>query len=127
MECFIVEPENVDLDGIQLRLTGDEARHCARSLRMKIGEGLFATDLVGKCYEAKLLEVRELKRNELEAVCSILKFLPKHNESSRDVQLMQAMLQQQSKFEEIIEKATEYGVRTITPFTSERTEKSSLH
>ena len=127
MECFIVEPQNVDRNGMQLRLTGDEARHCVRSLRMKTGEALFATDLAGTCYETELLEIQEPKRNEFETVCTILKFLSKHNESSRDVHLIQCILQQQSKFEEIVEKATEYGVRTIIPVTSERTEKSSIN
>lgn len=127
MECFVVEPQNVDRATMQLRLTGDEARHCIRSLRMKIGEALFATDLAGTCYETKLAEIVEPKRNELEAVCTILKFLPKHNESPRDVRLIQAILQQQSKFEEIAEKATEYGARLITPVTSERTEKDTLN
>lgn len=127
MECFVVEPQNVDRATMQLRLIGDEARHCIRSLRMKIGEALFASDLTGTCYETKLSEILEPNRNKLEAVCTILKLLPKHNESQRDVQLIQAILQQQSKFEEIVEKATEYGVRSITPITSERTEKDTLN
>ncbi len=126
MECFIVDEQNVDREEHQLRLTGDEAHHAVRSLRLKIGEELFVTDLKGTCYKAQLVSVHEIERNEYEAVCTILETLTNHNESSKDVLLIQALLQQPSKFEEIVEKGTQYGVRVIAPVTSKRTEKSSI-
>lgn len=126
MECFIVEQEFVNRERGELVLVGDEARHAIRSLRLRIGEELFATDLSGICYKSRLESLEEQQRNTYTATCSILEMLPNHNEAERDVWLVQGILQQHSKFEEVIEKATEFGVKAIYPVSTERTERSTI-
>jgi len=59
--------------------------------------------------------------------CSIDEVLPEHNEPVIDVRLVQGIPQQQSKFEEIAEKSTEIGIRSIYPIYSKRTEKKTIN
>jgi 16S rRNA (uracil1498-N3)-methyltransferase len=127
MECFIVAPSDVVESEHRLLLRGDEAHHAIRSLRMHAGETLVATDLSGICYRARLRQVHEQRQKELIAECEILEVLPHYHESGRQITLALAILQQPSRFEEIIEKTTELGVTTFIPLLTERTEKRKLN
>ena len=53
--------------------------------------------------------------------------MPEYNQPTLDVQLIQGITQQQSKLEEIVEKATEIGIRSIIPIYSKRTEKKTFN
>jgi 16S rRNA (uracil1498-N3)-methyltransferase len=127
MECFIVEPNNIQEEQARLALVGDEAKHAVRSLRMKEGSLLFATDLSGVCYSSKIISVNKLSKDDWEAECEILEKLPNHNESPKHIHLVIGILQQTSKFEEILEKCTELGVKEFTPIYSMRSEKEELN
>ncbi len=127
MECFIVKESDIDLDLKSLVLRGDEARHAIRVLRLRIGEKLMATTLHGFCYLATMDRSEQINKTEWEAHCLLEEILPEHNEPSIDIQLIQGIPQQQSKFEEIIEKITEIGITSITPIFSKRTEKKSFN
>jgi 16S rRNA (uracil1498-N3)-methyltransferase len=124
MECFIVSPDDVHDSTLTLR--GDEAHHAVRSMRLRIGEELMATDLDGTCYHTVLDGIEEDKK-EVTAECRVLEILPEYNEPNRRVILAQAILQQPSRFEEIIEKATELGVTDFIPLITERTEKTEIN
>jgi 16S rRNA (uracil1498-N3)-methyltransferase len=126
MECFIVEQGNVKW-GESLLLVGDEAKHAIRSLRMKEGERLMATDLHGTCHECEIASIAKLSKDDWQAECTILSTLNEHNESSKHVHLVIGILQQTSKFEDILEKCTELGVSEFTPVISSRSEKTSLN
>lgn len=126
MECFIVSPDDVLRGEKKLVLRGDEARHAIRSLRLTEGEELMATDLAGTCYHAVLVRSEEV-RKELIAECSLLQVLPEYHEPQQKIVLAQAILQQPSRFEEILEKATELGVTGFIPLICERTEKRQIN
>ena len=126
MECFIVRPDDVFPDQQLLILRDDEAHHATRSLRLRIGEALMATDLEGTCYQAELSSIHEEKKGTI-AECSIINVLPEYHESRRKLILAQAILQQPSRFEEIVEKATELGVSAFIPLLTERTEKKQIN
>jgi 16S rRNA (uracil1498-N3)-methyltransferase len=127
MECFIVASSDVFGKDKKLFLRDDEARHAIRSLRMRIGERLIATDLNGTCYLAELVRSEENDRKELEAECTVLEILPEHHESKRNIILAQAILQQPSRFEEVLAKSTELGVTGFIPIISDRTEKKQVN
>jgi 16S rRNA (uracil1498-N3)-methyltransferase len=127
MECFIVSESDIDLNSKLLTLRGDEARHAVRVLRISEGEQLLATTLSGFCYRARCIKSGQVSKNEWLCECSIEEILPEHNEPTIDVQLVQGIPQQQSKFEEIAERCTEIGIRSIVPIYSKRTEKKSIN
>jgi len=128
MECFIVEKEDVDIDRGELILTGDEAHHALRSLRIQIGEQLLATDLFGISYSCKLKSHSSgAKGSELKAICSIEEILPEFGEPKRNVLLIQGLISQPSRWEFLLEKATELGANIIQPVTTERTERESFN
>ncbi len=122
MECFIVESANIHLDQNELILSGDEAHHATRSLRIRAGEELLATDLSGTCYRC------HVERANHDAVfCSIDEILPNYGEPERNVLLLQGMISQPSRWEFLLEKATELGVSAIQPITTERTERANFN
>ncbi len=127
MECFIVNKSDIDPDSKSLVLRGDEARHAIRVLRLREGEKLLATTLHGFCYRAELVEREQVSKSEWVARCSIDEVLPGFNEPAIDVQLLQGIPQQQSKFEEIADKATEIGIRSLVPVLTKRTEKKNIN
>lgn len=127
MECFIALRDNIDEERGELTLVGDEAKHAVRSLRLKEGELLIATDLQGICYQSEIISISKLSRDDWEARCSILEKLPNHNESPKHIHLVIGILQQTSKFEEVLEKCTELGVKEFTPLISSRSEKEDVN
>ena len=118
MECFIVEPGDVHSDRRELVLRGDEAHHALKSLRMRPGDELLATNLVGTCYQARVVRVEGA-----DLICTIEKVLHGYGESKRHITLIQAIISQPSRWEFLIEKATELGVKVIQPVITERTER----
>jgi len=127
MECFIVRESDIDLGLKSLTLRGDEARHAVRVLRISEGEQLLATTLNGFCYRSRCSKSGQVSKNEWLCECSIEEILPEFNEPQIDVLLVQGIPQQQSKLEEIVEKATEIGIRSIVPIYSKRTEKKTIN
>lgn len=127
MECFIVERENIHEEQRDLVLIGNEAKHAVRSLRLKEGETIIATDISGVCYKSVISSIAKLSKDDWEAQCEILEKLPNHNESQKHIHLVVGILQQSSKFEEILEKCTELGVKAFTPFISDRSEKTEVN
>jgi len=127
MECFIVASNDIFIAEQKLVLRGDEAHHALRSLRMRMGERLIATDLCGTCYLVELSSGEGGNRNDLQAECTVIEVLPEYHEAKRNIVLAQAILQQPSRFEEILEKSTELGIAGINPLITERTEKEQIN
>jgi len=121
MECLIVRPEDVDRESMSLVLIGDEAHHAVKSLRLRVGDELLATNLVGTCYKCRV------ENDDSTALsCSIEEILSEYGEPKRDVLLVQALIAQPARWEFLLEKATELGVRVIQPITTERTERADF-
>ncbi len=119
MECFIVSRE--DITGSDLTIRGEEAHHALKSLRLRPGESLLATDLDGTSFECKYIGETEKNLN-----CQIVRVLPNFGEPSRDVLLIQGMIAQPARWEFLLEKATELGVTSIMPVITEWTEQRHL-
>ena len=121
MECLIVRPEDVDRDTSTLLLRDVEAHHAVRSLRLRTGDELLASDLAGTCYRCSISDIHDST-----VQCSIDEALPGYGEPTSDILLIQALISQPARWEFLLEKATELGVRAIQPVTTERTERSDF-
>ncbi len=113
MPRFFVRDDQIS-EG-EILLTGSDAHHIARSLRMAVGDGLTVCDMRGREYDcviaafdedrAVTVTVTEIRESETEPPCRIRLFqaLPKGD-----------------KLDTVIQKAVECGVGEVIPFESER-------
>ena len=99
----------------EILLTGSDAHHIARSLRMAVGDALTVCDTRGKEYDCRIASFEE-DRQVLVTVCSVR---DAENEPPCRIRLLQA-LPKGDKLDTIIQKAVECGVSEIIPFESER-------
>lgn len=107
-------------DGSTLELDNDTSHHVAQVLRMEKGEALNLTDGCGQLIEGKLIAVSKKS-------CTVaVEKRTQQDASGRLVHLAIAPVKNSSRFEWFIEKATELGVRSITPIRTSRTEKDRL-
>ena len=114
MDYFYVEQDDISSHGLILR--GDESKHIVRVMRKNIGDRIFATDGNDTMYEAVIVEIRKA-----DVRCDVAAIHRKYNESSLDITLAVSLLKNPARFDYLVEKATELGVRTIIPLRSERT------
>lgn len=96
------------------RISGDDARHIAKSLRMREGGELELCDLNGFDYKASLVFV-----SPDSVIAKILEKTPCLTEPSTRLSLFQA-LPKSDKLEAIAQKAVELGVYEITPILTSR-------
>lgn len=96
-------------------VTGDEFHHAVRVARVRQGEEVELFDDTGRAAKAK---VRSIERDE--AIVDVFAELPSR-ESPIDVHLAIALIQLE-KFELVLQKATELGVRSITPLVTDHVE-----
>ena len=101
------------LDEDDLKITGDDARHIGRSLRMRIGEAvtLCCCGIDYNCIISSISD--ESVRLEL------VEALPCASEPNVRITLFQAV-PKADKLEFIVQKAVELGVSRIVPFVSRR-------
>ena len=103
-----------DVTGKEFRISGQDARHLAYSLRAKRGDRITAVDGSGNCAVLELIDfdretIKAQRIGELQKVIVERKII------------LADCLPKQNRFETIIEKATELGVDKIQPLISERT------
>ncbi|MBQ6893724.1 MAG: 16S rRNA (uracil(1498)-N(3))-methyltransferase [Clostridia bacterium] len=112
MPRFFVSSENFE-QGL-VNITGDDAWHIARSLRMAVGESITVCNMNGSVHECTLEKITD------EVVTArIDKSMSAESESPVCVTLYQA-LPKGDKMDVIVQKAVEMGVCKIVPFFSER-------
>ncbi|MFA5562525.1 MAG: 16S rRNA (uracil(1498)-N(3))-methyltransferase [Eubacteriales bacterium] len=97
----------------EVRITGADALHIARSLRMAVGEQVTVCDGEGREYTCRLTHIRD------EQVLAEILACRDAGDAPRAVHLYQA-LPKGDKLEFIVQKAVELGVTELTPFVSER-------
>jgi 16S rRNA (uracil1498-N3)-methyltransferase len=114
MDTFFVLPQ--DVHGTTLVIRGEEHRHLSRSLRKRVGDAVHATDGEDNLYEAV---ITSLGRDE--ALCEITSTHLGKNEPRASVTLAVSLLRNPARFDFLVEKATELGVRAIIPLQCERT------
>ena len=113
MTRFFVSEDQFSDDTVIL--TGEDAHHIARSLRMAAGEHITVCDPSGLEFDCELISFEQDKR----VVAKVLSSKPSQNETPYGAYLFQA-LPKGEKFDSIIQKAVECGVHEIIPFQSSR-------
>jgi len=116
---FFAPPDSVSGDTIVF--PPDEAHHAVRVLRVKTGEMVSVVDGEGSWYRA---ELEVIGRKNL--VGRILERRTNDGEPAFDLTLCVSPLKNTSRFEWIVEKASELGVRRLVPLLSKRTERSRI-
>lgn len=111
---FYVPPANIIEKKIFIRSPG-EVRHIGKVLRYQPGDNLDIFNGLGKRCKAVITVVG---KDRIEG--EIIEEYAENNEARVAVTLGCALLKQE-KFDWLIEKATELGVRTIIPLVTERT------
>ena len=110
MPRFYIDPPAGDF----VTLTGEDARHICRSLRMAIGETLILCDGAGTDYTGILRQA-----DGTTATVEILSRQPSQTEPTVFIRLFQA-LPKGDKMEWILQKAVELGVSEVVPVLTER-------
>ena len=95
-------------------IEGDDATHIAKSLRMRVGEGLTVCDTNGIDYNCKISNVSQ-GRIDLE----ILSSCPTVSEPTVKVTLFQC-LPKSDKMDSVVKQSVELGVTEIVPVISSR-------
>ncbi len=109
---FIENLNSIDTFG-NITIGGDEAKHIAKVLRMKIGEEIVICDKMGSDYLCKIDSVSS------EVVCKIIEKVPTKTEPNVNLTVYQAV-PKLDKLDLIIQKSVELGATTIVPFLSKR-------
>ena len=97
-----------------LYVTGDDARHIARSLRMAVGDTITVSDGEGNEYEASLSRIRDD-----ECSAEIISSRVSTSEPASKISLYMAY-PKGDKLETVIQKAVELGASAVIPFESKR-------
>ena len=113
-ECFYVNPKRVRAG--DLVFEQDEAHHLFRVLRKKKGDVVWAVDGEGGAYEVKLVSVSGTR-----AIGKIIKTRRRFREPVAEVTLAQGVLKG-DRFDWLVEKTTEIGIRKIIPMLTETSE-----
>ncbi len=95
-------------------IEGDDVKHIYKVLRLEDGEKVSINDCQGREYLGKIEDV-----NKTKVTVKLLEELPVNNESPVNIYLYQG-LPKSSKMDLIVQKATELGVKEITPVVTER-------
>ncbi|HHI02042.1 MAG TPA: 16S rRNA (uracil(1498)-N(3))-methyltransferase [candidate division Zixibacteria bacterium] len=112
MAVYYSGPENIENDS--LTLSGSEAHHISRVMRLKKGDALCVVDGIGNCYRC---EIDYLSRGKL--ICSVISRTRNFGEPSNFVTLAPG-LSLGSKLDEIIQKGVELGISRFVPLITEK-------
>ncbi len=112
MAVFYTEPENIEND--LLTLSGPEAHHISKVVRLKKGDALGVVDGIGNCYRC---EIENSSKGKL--VCCIVSRTRNFGEPSNFVTLASG-LSVGAKFDEIIQKGVELGISRFVPLITEK-------
>ena len=113
MPRFFVPTDN--FDGDMVSITGDDARHISRALRMAKGEHITVCDMKGYEHDCILEDFSD----DVCVTARIVDTVKSENEPPYRVTLYQAS-PKGDKLEYITQKAVELGVFGIVPFLSDR-------
>jgi 16S rRNA (uracil1498-N3)-methyltransferase len=114
LEYFYAPPNA--FSGGMVRIDGDEFAHLSHVMRRQPGDIIGISDGAGTSYVA---EITALEKRM--AVCAVCGTYPRLRESAVRVVLAAALLKNPSRYDYLVEKATEVGVSAILPIITERT------
>ena len=112
MARFFVKKQNIT-DNI-ITISGKDAFHIARSLRMAVGDTLTVCDEDGTEYHSALTRIRDE-----ECICEVISISDGKTESPVHVTLYMAY-PKGDKLETVVQKSVELGASEIVPFESSR-------
>ncbi len=112
MPRFFVPSESFDSG--KVKITGDDAFHIARALRMAVGDEITVADMHGNEHLCRLEKIRDE-----EVDCVILETRAGKTESPIEITLYMGY-PKGDKLETVIQKAVELGASKIIPFESSR-------
>lgn len=112
MPRFFVDAEAI-ADG-EVRISGGDAYHIARALRMAVGDAVDVCDGSGTEYSCRLTRIRDE-----ECIAEVLCSRASEREMPLDVTLYMAM-PKGDKLETVVQKAVELGASCIVAYESER-------
>jgi 16S rRNA (uracil1498-N3)-methyltransferase len=101
-------------DGDSLVLTADEAAHCARVQRHRVGDAVEVGDGAGRVAEA---QITDISKGEVRLRVTSLR---QHDPLPHAIHLLPALIKAEP-FEWLLEKAVELGAASIRPVITERT------
>lgn len=107
---FFTAPDQVR--GDVAVLSGDEARHAARVLRVRPGERITISDDAGHVYDAVVRSVGDIVEADVDGVRDALPPRPK-------ITVHQALMKG-DRMDDMIERSVEVGVTRVAPFDAER-------
>ncbi|MDR2931954.1 MAG: RsmE family RNA methyltransferase, partial [Oscillospiraceae bacterium] len=102
------------INGQTACIEGDDAKHIASSLRMRIGDTLVLCDMAGSDYDCVIRGI-----STQEVTLDVLSKTPCTSEPGVRVHLYQA-IPKGDKLDMIVQKAVELGVYAFTPVLTER-------
>ena len=108
MEYYYTDKKNIS--DASLVIKGDESKHLLKVLRKSKGEEIFVTDGERNLYKTVIAEI-----NKDKIKCEIKEKLHNAGEPDFPITLYQSLLKNPSRFEFVLEKATELGVFEFTP------------
>jgi len=114
MDYFYAPPANIR--GEELVIDGDEFAHMTHVMRKKAGDDICVVDGKGNAYDVRLEFI-----NKKIAHGRIVRAYARYHEPLLDVTLGVGVLKNPSKFDFLVEKVTELGVRQILPILTDRT------
>jgi 16S rRNA (uracil1498-N3)-methyltransferase len=112
---FYATPSHFAPDKNSLTLSAEETRHARDVLRLQSGDEIYVFDGLGREFQCS---VQTISRTAAE-VSVIAEVEPARPESPLDLTLAIALLKGE-KFDLVIQKATELGVKRIVPLDTER-------
>lgn len=102
-------------------LEGDEAMHCTKTLRKKLGDTIHFVDGTGGMYSGKIIG-----SNKKSCSIGIEKSHFTEKRKNYKVHLAIAPTKNINRLEWFLEKATEIGIDTITPILCQRSERKKI-
>jgi 16S rRNA (uracil1498-N3)-methyltransferase len=112
-QYFFSDPSDVHLP-VSLVLRGDEAYHCVKVLRKKVGDRFYAVNGEGLEF---LVELVKFHKDFVE--CSIIETLERPRELSYRITLAQSLIKK-DHFDLVAEKCTELGIGALIPVATSR-------
>jgi 16S rRNA (uracil1498-N3)-methyltransferase len=114
MDYFYCPPDKITRDSVLI--DGDEFAHLVHVMRKKEGDEIRIIDGLGRAYDVRLGAIK--KKMVRGAISQSYR---DHHEPSVSVTLAVGILKNPSKFDFLVEKVTELGVKEIIPLRTKRT------